>query len=86
MIILSNKDRRKSENNEAEVIYRIYQQVQAGNQAALNGLFRMGNGDRTDRAEEQNEIYQLSHIDHILDLDTEEKYGKQNESVLQKQK
>lgn len=70
---MSNKDRRKSENNEAEVIYRIYQQVQAGNQAALNGLFRMGNGDRTDRAEEQNEIYQLSHTDHILDLDTEEK-------------
>lgn len=54
-------------DDEAERLYQIYIQVQAGDKTALNGLFKRTDNKQICRADEINKEYRMSHMDNVLD-------------------
>lgn len=68
---MSNTDKDKNElvDDEAERLYQIYIQVQSGDNAALNELFKQTDYKRISKADKINKAYWMSHMDHVLDME-----------------
>lgn len=58
-----------AQKGEAERLYRIYRNVQSGNKAALNQLFKTADNREVCSLDKMNKEYELSRMDNVLDAE-----------------